>query len=388
MTSTLRRRGSVAALGALLLLVCVPAVWANMGTPLMWTTGLHLLFGNALIGIGEGALIAALFRAGRPRYILICVAANYFSAWSGAFSLDSTWVRGTVMPWILGETPLYNVPRLLVLFTAASFVMSVILEWPFIGLALGQRPRRWRQAMLASLVAQTASYAVLVPLYIASSDVSLYKAVQIDRSLAFARGVPAWVYYIGPEGGDVWRVRLGGSERSKVRDIPRVGLQAKLLARRSAASAPWDLWVRWDTHSKENPLEAVVLTAFAAGQVSEFAGENEDDDEHLGGNVDADLRSTGARDWTVEGSAWSDGIWAKGGPGPASNVRLGSLETPWLMWQVNKPVVLPGDLVVFSLLAHGSPDQIVVVGLRERRIGLLARGSGFLVALDATPPGR
>src|SRR4029453_7602416 len=34
---------------------------ANAGTPLMWASGLHLLFGNAIIGAVEGALLSRLW---------------------------------------------------------------------------------------------------------------------------------------------------------------------------------------------------------------------------------------------------------------------------------------------------------------------------------------
>jgi hypothetical protein len=51
------------ALLVLLLLVCLPSrALANAGTPLMWASLLHLVFGNALLGVCEGILIARAFR--------------------------------------------------------------------------------------------------------------------------------------------------------------------------------------------------------------------------------------------------------------------------------------------------------------------------------------
>jgi hypothetical protein len=38
---------------------------ANVGTPLMWAGGLHLVFGNALIGLIEGLLLARFWRVRR-----------------------------------------------------------------------------------------------------------------------------------------------------------------------------------------------------------------------------------------------------------------------------------------------------------------------------------
>ena len=44
-----------------------PAVaYADAGTPLMWASALHLPFGNAVIGVGEGLILAFLFRFKTP----------------------------------------------------------------------------------------------------------------------------------------------------------------------------------------------------------------------------------------------------------------------------------------------------------------------------------
>lgn len=61
---------------------------ANAGTPLLWATGFHLVFGNALIGIGE-ALIAARF-VRNARAADLCpwtIAANYASTIGGLLVL-------------------------------------------------------------------------------------------------------------------------------------------------------------------------------------------------------------------------------------------------------------------------------------------------------------
>ena len=38
---------------------------ANMGTALMWAPIFHLLFGNVIIGLGEGLALGFLFRVGK-----------------------------------------------------------------------------------------------------------------------------------------------------------------------------------------------------------------------------------------------------------------------------------------------------------------------------------
>ncbi|MCA9441874.1 MAG: hypothetical protein KC964_13780, partial [Candidatus Omnitrophica bacterium] len=62
-----------------LLVYAIPA-HANMGTPLMWGTLLHLYIGNAFIGILEGLILAKLGGFGKTKSILTMIAANYVSA--------------------------------------------------------------------------------------------------------------------------------------------------------------------------------------------------------------------------------------------------------------------------------------------------------------------
>ena len=63
-------------------------VWANAGTPLMWAGMLHLVFGNALIGLGEGLLLAWLCSVPKGKSVLVMILANYASAWIGALFIS------------------------------------------------------------------------------------------------------------------------------------------------------------------------------------------------------------------------------------------------------------------------------------------------------------
>ena len=44
---------------------------------------LHLVFGNAFIGIGEGLLLAWLFSVPTGKSVAVMILANYASAWLG-----------------------------------------------------------------------------------------------------------------------------------------------------------------------------------------------------------------------------------------------------------------------------------------------------------------
>lgn len=70
----------IAALG---LVPCVAL--ADVGTSLVWATGFHMVFGNALLGLLEGWLLAKAFSLRRGRCVALMVLANYSSAWLGMF---------------------------------------------------------------------------------------------------------------------------------------------------------------------------------------------------------------------------------------------------------------------------------------------------------------
>jgi hypothetical protein len=143
----------------LVLLAPAPAL-ANMGTPLMWASAFYLLVGNAIIGVLEGLLISKVFRVPKLRAIALLIAGNYVSAWVGAFSLD---LRDPVMFAVFGERLLYNLEWALAASLACAFVLTILLEWPFIAAVLRDQPRFGTRALKASCMVQVASYALLVP---------------------------------------------------------------------------------------------------------------------------------------------------------------------------------------------------------------------------------
>jgi hypothetical protein len=76
-------------LGLIALLTCVPlTARADAGTPLMWAGMLHMVFGNAIIGIFEGLILARVFKLKSGKCVLVMICANYFSAWGGELFLN------------------------------------------------------------------------------------------------------------------------------------------------------------------------------------------------------------------------------------------------------------------------------------------------------------
>jgi len=123
----------------------------------MWAGMLHLTFGNALIGIGEGLLIAGVFKLPKRRCIGWMIAANYLSAWVGGIGLNMIAAR---LDWNL-----YCAWRLFWLFVVTTYVVTILLEWPLVALCFRKQDRKLPRTFKASLLAQSASYLLLFGWY-------------------------------------------------------------------------------------------------------------------------------------------------------------------------------------------------------------------------------
>ena len=105
---------------------------ANMGTPLMWMTILHLLIGNAVIALGEGLLLAQCFKVSRLTAFGFALLANYSSAWLGA------WIFPNHFPGS-ADVNITNLHAWLWWGVILSFTVTLVVEAPFIWLTLRKR---------------------------------------------------------------------------------------------------------------------------------------------------------------------------------------------------------------------------------------------------------
>ena len=304
---------------ALFLWLQPDVAYANGGTPLMWAPVYHLLIGNLVIGLGEGLLLGLLYNVRKSRAILFMMGANYVSFILGAISL------GTLSELVKGcfrqETFLYHVPSFLWILCGLTFLMTVVFEWPLCWALLRNRPRKWRDSILASFAAQSASYGVLVYFYLGASAISLYTEVDVTPDLVPSLPPHSLVHFTSLDDGRLYRIALNGSAREKVEELTSREEYSKHL---------------------EEQNDFGVL----------------------------DLRPDQHQDWKVSKLNWAyDGISAQNKT-TGSLLRV-ALDTPYLRWPPRFATVLPGDLVVYQL-----GDQIVVLDLNARKLGLLALGRG------------
>lgn len=326
------RRGTSCVAAALTLAgVLAPQVAvANAGTPLLWATAFHLLFGNALIGLGEAWVVSRLLRDVRLADLFSwTIGANYASTIAGLVVLPRL-VRWAD-PLVLGDTPLYHAPRFLLLLLSAALLLSIAVEWPFVGLALRRSCRSPARTLGVTVIAQLASYALLVPAALVVGDASLYTGAEPVTGLGFASRKDAEVRFVSLDGGAEWRIGLDGSPAIRLRGVGRLDREARLA------------------------------------QLGDRA---------RGFGPATDLRSEGDRPWRVTTGFWpGEGLRAR-------SLRTGvsatvALELPGLAWSARYATVLPGEQVVYQL-GH----QIVLLDLATRKIALVAPGQEPIVTLS------
>ena len=345
--------------------------YADAGTPLVWFGMLHLVVGNIFIGFLEGRIIAAFLGVRKTSAVSIMIAANFTSMLIGYFSFEG--FERTLAPKFLGEHPLYNALPLLIMLVAASFVLTVLIEWPFCLAAVRKLDSRLKKSIFASVLVQAVSYALLVPFYFLASGTSLFTRADIDHSVVTNAEDPVTIFFISPKDGDVYRIRLNGSRLEKICEFGGKDHNVRLFLRKAEDGAAWDLWVRPD-RSKDSDIMLVFGLTSAAAEQNPYREDNEYTWFSFG--PAADMRAEDKRNWNVRTGFWAfEGLLARN---EETGERINAaLETSFLEWYARNATVLPSDKVVYQL-----GDQIVLLDLNTRKIGLVTIGRGPVVVLD------
>lgn len=338
----------------------------------MWAGFFHLLFGNAVIGIGEGMLLGKIFKVNKNYASGVMIAANYFSAIVGVILLYQLKNKLLLM-----SSPLYDTPRLMLLLGIAAFLLTILLEWPFCWFALKKggyaKQGLWRPALGASLIVQTASYAVLVLWYLLPSG-WLYRNVDVERDLSFVHNRAAVVYYISPTDGDVYTTRLDGSERRKVFTTGETGQYSRLALRHSAKPGMLDLWIQEGSYRDCRGRMLVEGFTKTPADLDEWSMQKDSVLPKDFGRT-LNLIPKSEWDWNVWSGCWAiEGIRANNEK-TGESLRLG-IETPFIMLYSRYATIIPGDYVIYQL-----GDEIVVLSLNDRKIGVITRGRGPVVVL-------
>jgi hypothetical protein len=293
----------------------------------MWFGCFQLFVGNYLISVLESAILRRFFRAANPFKMVL--AANFTSMFCG-FAL--IWLcQSTVKK--ADPDPFRFAREIVVGAWVASFVITVLVEAPFFARVL-RRDHAASAMWRASIVANAASYAIIVPLAFVLGPTSALRlrAGHTQRM----DGLSGWIYYVDRKDRAVRRMRPSGApdemvlalgspdtdrfdivavEPDEQGSIARLVLHendgAKVLnanlGKGSRAGRPWEFYEGY-----------AALSGWLAGGLSFVAGEG---------------ASTGF--WAFEG------LWTGG--------HHYALETPFIEESWSSPTVLPNGLLLVEV---------------------------------------
>ena len=342
----------------------------------MWAEMLHLVFGNFLIGIGEGLVLAGVFKLRVAPAIGIMIAANYASAWIGL-----AWLEARIVQVL--ELDLYNAWRWVWIMAVVSYFITLLIEWPFVALCFRKTPGILRRGMLGCLLVQTLSYVLLFGWYWGASGKSLYTKGDILAPGDFELSPGIAVYHIGKDDGDVHEFDFDTRRTRLVAPLGSTNLNDRLAiwpARTGQDS--YGIVARLDAADQKPPVLRDVLGGLAARQVAVEAGRDAEVEAtwsnfgpvpRVGNTAEGDFY---AGFWPIEGLASVD---------PLGKVLLHlAFETPWAAWSIRNATELPSGEVVFQL----GEDQICILEPASRKVARFVFGRGPVVVLKSAPAGQ
>ncbi|MFH1228525.1 MAG: hypothetical protein V1701_11575 [Planctomycetota bacterium] len=351
---------------ALIFLLFSSSVYANAGTPLILAGIFHLPIGNAIIGLIEGLIIFRFFKTNKILSILAMVIANYASMFAGMF----------LMGILYGKTEnvisIYNVTYALMALLFTFFLITLIIEWPFCFVLFIKQGKKITRSLYAVIIVNTISYILLIPFYWLFSGLSLINGTELDKTLSFVKDDKAWVYYISPNDGDIYRAKLNGTSVQKIKDAKISGKYKQLFLRPADEKPYMDLWVLDKENSLKGPEYLIISHVIDHVTVSSYQKEK----DFAPWFKSVDFRPDEQRDWDVYTGFWSiEGLSAK-------NKKTGqhfwiALETPFIDWSMRNLTILPNDQVIFQL----GDNQIIILDLNSRKLGLITKGRSPVVIM-------
>lgn len=350
-------------LGALLMLIpCVAR--ADVGTPLVWATAFHMLLGNAILGVCEGWLLAKVFDLRRRRCVGIMVLANYLSAWVGMFIVDVLAGTQTV--------DIYNALRVSLTLIFITYLLTLILEWPFVALCFWRSDRWLTRSIRGSLIVQTASYALLFGGFWLVSGKSLYTSTKVvpPRELSLPDGVQ--VFYIASSDGDVYRLSHTNSP-TRVCALNATNVSEFLMFQESRQDTNlWDLVAVMDRRRRDE--ETIPILSNALRNPSPEVWRTQ---QYWGWGTAPKIGTATNSQWHFAWSHWNDlGMW--GGNDKTGERISVAFGTPVMGWPVWRAIHLPSDEVLFQL----GNDQLCLLDTKGRRVAMIARGHGPVATTD------
>ncbi|AQT67655.1 hypothetical protein STSP2_00803 [Anaerohalosphaera lusitana] len=373
-----------------LILAITSTAHANSGTPLMWSSFLHLFFGNLFLGIFEGLLLVHFFKTKKNLAVILMILANYLSAWAGVFiiyDLIPTQSLGLSQVW-----PYFWK------MVALTYILTLLLEYPFVALSFWRKPRWLPRSLKGTLIVQTISHFIIFGWYSLTSTANLYTDNQIVDLSEMSLPQHVTMYYISSDDGDVYsRSLTADAAPSKTFDLNSKGYGDYLFVRHSENNdGTYDLYACITSDKDYRDSETILI----AESFTKTAAPTERDLEH-------DLEEYRTRYWfsptdvpklgPAQSSPWKfkTSIWSLMGL-TAKNTKTEQSErvaftTPFGGWLPKNATHLPTDKALFQLgiypfnLKYLRGDQICIYDPNKKQLAKITHGKGPIAIIKDKP---
>lgn len=331
----------------------------------------HLVCGNAIIGLFEGGLLSRFFHTPKWSSILTLICANYVSAWLGWALLLSRLVHRVTIH-------VENLRFWFWLFILLAFVLTLVVEFPFVFFLLRKSTRAFRKSTLAILTIQGSSYACMLVLYLSVSNTSLLTEVQIVDARSLRPPEYYELYGISPDGQSIFKSDLAGEARESVREILAPNRNDRLFARESETPGFFDLYIHLedsllrDNSGRPESREVLILEGFSSSAPIGWRIEGKPQGTRWNFGPVPKLTES---DWEFSTNFWPASGLKGVNAAEGKSFRL-ALESPFLSWNFRNVVHLDGDLLAFQM----GEQQICLFDPEEKKIALIVLGKGPLVA--------
>ena len=401
----------------LLTMVLAGSAYANAGPAILLAFSFHLVYLTWMIGIGESILLAMLFRTWKFKIYVYMIAANVASAWLGMLFVNSGYAAQ-----FMGDVTIENLMPTFWNMVYVTFFLTMIIEFPFFLAALYGRKWLLPKAVAATIFVHCISYSLLFFFYSGEKSMNLVTDLEVVPVSAFEMEEEYDLYYISPDGKHVMRSNLTGNHTEVIATLDMDGVPDRLCAcprkvieeitetrdskqrkpiQRVCWESGFDLSVLVKVRGKgEKKLLLENFSPCAAVVLRNEEYQERCDVATAASYVDTAMdfsyfRSFGnAGNWEFESDYWASLTVSsiKQGYEPYSNYtgeKFVSIvnyivHTPFVQWRIRSGSHIAGDYGVFNL----GEDQICILDPAKKRIALIARGFGPVVAkppLEASP---
>ena len=350
-------------------------VYTVIGTTIAHATILYGIFGNLIVGSGEGLLFSMVYRIPRRKGIPRMILANYF-AFAGIL-VFTLLLRNRGM-----DTTIYNGWKYLIVATILSGLVFFLIKAFFVFYNFRHRSYALWRTLRASVSIELPLYLIICLWYIPACTIGIYTESVLEESMNFIKE-PNWrCYYISPEDSSIKVIFIdnGKSELVYSDSFPET---ARLVLQVSKSYRSFDLYFRYpqnDTHEKR-------LVAENIGRIPDHIERYNDLDTYYA-NV-TELRPENQRfRQALSGSgrfkglrivAPTNGRTSARFPGSDNDGFTIALHTPFLSWPVRCATIIPGDQIIFEM-----GKQICLFDPDERKLALIARGRCPVVVRKGT----